>query len=382
MLYIIGKKSDHPLSPDYVPNIFAFIRTPKKDRSRAAVAKFEKRQELKQRKREHERKMSAASALLAMSAVMDEVPDEDNDELQHLETTTSRSVAVQTDMTGDDIQRLRVECGNLREENMSLHEENKKVSLEQSTFEQSDNKVRYYTGLPAYTVLMAVFQLVALHLNENMKMKPFHQLLATLMRLRLGLNIQYLAYTFGVSSSTMSKVLLETLHVLYNRLVSTLVIWPEREELRRSLPVSFHSKFSKCACIIDCFEIFTEKASDFNARNQTFSNYKSHNTTKYLIGITPQGVISFISKGWEGRTSDKTITEKCGFLDMLLPGDLILADRGFDVDDAIGMYAANVKIPAFTKGKKQLSPCDIEATRGLAAVRIHVERVIGTVRQK
>lgn len=131
MLYIIEKKSDHPLSPDYVPNIFAFIRTPKKDRSRAAVAKFEKRQELKQRKREHERKMSAASALLAMSAVMDEVPDEDNDELQHLETTTSRSVAVQTDMTGDDIQRLRVECGNLREENMSLHEENKKVSLEQ-----------------------------------------------------------------------------------------------------------------------------------------------------------------------------------------------------------------------------------------------------------
>ena len=41
-----------------------------------------------------------------------------------------------------------------------------------------------------------------------------------------------------------------------------------------------------------------------------------------------------------------------------------------------------IKIPAFTKGKTQLSPNEIETTRNLASVRIHVERVIGTLRQK
>ena len=41
-----------------------------------------------------------------------------------------------------------------------------------------------------------------------------------------------------------------------------------------------------------------------------------------------------------------------------------------------------MKIPAFTRAEKQLDPVDLENTRGLAAVRIHVERVIGRVRQK
>ena len=37
---------------------------------------------------------------------------------------------------------------------------------------------------------------------------------------------------------------------------------------------------------------------------------------------------------------------------------------------------------AFTKGKNQLSALEIEETRTIANVRIHVERVIGNVRQK
>ena len=60
----------------------------------------------------------------------------------------------------------------------------------------------------------------------------------------------------------------------------------------------------------------------------------------------------------------------------------MLADRGFDIHDSCGLYCASLKIPSFTKGKPQLSPVDIETTRSLANVRIHVERVIGSVRQK
>ena len=59
-----------------------------------------------------------------------------------------------------------------------------------------------------------------------------------------------------------------------------------------------------------------------------------------------------------------------------------MTDRGFDIEDSVGLYAARLQIPSFTKGKPQLSPLDIETTRSLANVRIHVERVIGTVRQK
>ena len=113
-----------------------------------------------------------------------------------------------------------------------------------------------------------------------------------------------------------------------------------------------------------------------------WSNYKHHNTVKFLIGISPQGAISFISKGWGGRVSDVHLTENCGILDKLLPGDLILADRGFNIHESAGLFCAQVKIPPFTKGKNQLSKTEVDNSRQLSRVRIHVERIIGVVRQK
>ena len=94
-------------------------------------------------------------------------------------------------------------------------------------------------------------------------------------------------------------------------------------------------------------------------------------------------MISYISRAsWGGRASDKFITENCGILNNLLPGDHVLADRGFDIEDSVGFYCAQVKLPAFTKGKAQLSAADVEKSRKLAAMRIHVERVISLLRNK
>ena len=62
------------------------------------------------------------------------------------------------------------------------------------------------------------------------------------------------------------------------------------------------------------------------ARAQTYSSYKHHNTVKYFI--TPQGTVSFISDGWGGRVSDKHLTENCGLLNYLIPGDTVASFPG------------------------------------------------------
>ncbi len=59
----------------------------------------------------------------------------------------------------------------------------------------------------------------------------------------------------------------------------------------------------------------------------------------------------------------------------------MLADRGFDIAESVGFYCARLAIPAFTKGKKLLSALEVDETRTIANVRIHIERVIGAVRQ-
>ena len=68
---------------------------------------------------------------------------------------------------------------------------------------------------------------------------------------------------------------------------------------------------------------------------------------------------------------------------MYCVGDIVLADRGFTCQDHIGMYImAKTKMPPFTKGKKQLEKYAVDWSRELSLVRIHVERVIGNLKQK
>lgn len=87
-----------------------------------------------------------------------------------------------------------------------------------------------------------------------------------------------------------------------------------------------------------------------------------------------------MSKAFGGRTSDKTQTQQSGILNLLEPGDLVLADRGFLIEDDLAAVGASLAIPAFTKGRKQLSMKDVDTTRQLARVRIHVERVMERIK--
>ena len=255
--------------------------------------------------------------------------------------------------------------------------------MDESDFKE-DKKVTFYTGLSSSITLMALFNLISPGLSDrkNSKLTKFQKFIVTLMRLRCNLMIQDLAYRFGVSITTISRAFAEVIDLLYVNLLD-LIVWPNRDDLIKTMPLCFREEFGKkVTVIIDCFEIFIERPSNLVARAQTWSSYKHKNTAKYLIGITPQGSVSFISPGWGGRASDKYITSNSNFVNKLLPGDLILADRGFDILEVVAIHGAELNLPAFTRGKPQLIGKEVDESRKIAHVRIHVERVIGEIRQK
>ena len=116
---------------------------------------------------------------------------------------------------------------------------------------------------------------------------------------------------------------------------------------------------------INCLEVFINRPSNLLARAQTWLSYKHHNTVKVLIVITPQSTISYVSQAWGGQTSEKFLTVSCRILNKLLPGGLVLADRGFTIAESVMFQQAQLAIPSFTKGKHQLDPVDVEKTRRL-----------------
>ena len=87
-----------------------------------------------------------------------------------------------------------------------------------------------------------------------------------------------------------------------------------------------------------------------------------------------------------GRASDIQVVKESDFHTSKyhMPRDQILADHGFTLVDFkfAARSSSELLIPAFTKEKSQLSAKEVEVSRKIASVRIHIERVIGLLRNR
>ena len=74
-------------------------------------------------------------------------------------------------------------------------------------FFDSDAKVRFYTGQPSYKALMVVFEHVSSHiLRQTQNLSRFQEFVMVLIKLRLDVPLQDLAYCFVVSVTTVSRI--------------------------------------------------------------------------------------------------------------------------------------------------------------------------------
>ena len=171
----------------------------------------------------------------------------------------------------DILARMRTELQRLTTENMQLKAKIAETKFTQESLQGKDEKVKYYTGLPGYSTLVQVFNLIEPYLTDSVKssLTKFEKLLMVLMKLRLNLSIQDLAYRFDISKPTVSRTFNHVIHVMYERMKS-FIFWPDREQLQLTMPMEFRKSFGlKVAIIIDCFEIFIERPSNLLARAET-----------------------------------------------------------------------------------------------------------------
>ena len=159
------------------------------------------------------------------------------------------------------------------------------------------------------------------------------------------------------------------------------MIWATREDIDRHMPEGFKRLYPKTRVILDCTELFVQTPSSLLLQSQCYSSYKSNTTLKGLIGVPPYGAISFVSSLYSGCISDKEITRASGILDLLQPGDSVMADKGFDIEDLLRAKGVLLNIPPFLGGNDQFTVQDVLQTKAIANLRIHVERAIRRVKE-
>lgn len=164
--------------------------------------------------------------------------------------------------------------------------------------------------------------------HHNDKLTFENKLFLFLMKIKLGLSYCALGVLFGVHRTTVSRIFLAVLFDLAQK-TKNFVYWPNRSVIEMTMPRAFKMHYPSCRVIIDCFEVKVEQPKSIDKRIYMYSQYKGAHTAKFLIGIAPNGFVSFISKCYGGRSSDSYITNDSGFLNLLEPDDLVLADKGF-----------------------------------------------------
>lgn len=205
------------------------------------------------------------------------------------------------------------------------------------------------------------------------------EFILVLMKLRMTLTVAFLGSLFNISSSTASQIFNTWVKVLSSEL-GPLIFWPDKQTILENMPGSMKKKYRTLRCTLDCTEVFIGRPRNLELQALTWSDYKKHNTIKFLVAIAPNGMITFISKAWGGRASDVHITRESGFLDLLDPGDIILADRGFTIKEDLLLKQAKLEIPPPSKGREQQEPQEVKKTKKIANARIHVERAIGRMK--
>ena len=146
------------------------------------------------------------------------------------------------------------------------------------------------------------------------------------------------------------------------------------------MPPIFKLHYPKTALIIDCTEFEMERPSSLDNQSACYSQYKSRTTMKALIGITTSGVTAFASELYPGSISDKEIVKRSGLLEILQPGDEIMADKGFLIKDDLASVGATLVLPKFLQGKKQFNKEEAAHNKKVASLRVHVERCMERIK--
>ena len=134
------------------------------------------------------------------------------------------------------------------------------------------------------------------------------------MKIKLAISYTALSVFFKTTRQTVSNIFAKTISRLA-AIMKPAIVWWDKDRILCNMPKCFES-YKATRVVLDCTEIPCERTKCIRCRILSYSFYKKQHTVKFLIGVAPSGIITFLSTAYGGRASDKLITEQSGVLDL------------------------------------------------------------------
>ena len=188
--------------------------------------------------------------------------------------------------------------------------------------------------------------------------------------LRRGFSELHLAHLFGVAQSTISRIFISWINYMYLKF-GQICIWSSHQIVSERIPEDFKEKYLSTWVIIDCTEVRCEMPSSLLLDTELFISYEDHVTLKALVGIAPNGVITFVSQLKTGSISDCEIVEE--WLSFAAVSRWWLCHGRYQDVLPLGV---SLNIQPFLGSNSQMCAEDVIKTQQIASQSINVERAI------
>jgi len=216
--------------------------------------------------------------------------------------------------------------------------------------------------------------------GRNAELDGRDQLLMTVIWLRVYPTHEVLGYLFGVSDSTVSRIIARVLPFLEQAGRDTMRMPDPGRKRRRSLD-QLLSDTPELAVVIDSFEQKIQRTKDPNERDGFYSGKKKTHTLKSQIAVNEEsGAIVDVSDSVPGPIADINLLEQSGLMTRLPEGVGGMGDLayvGIEKLHPTGLAASPRRKP---RGKPR-PPEDVVYNTAFSRRRIIVENTIGRLRR-
>ncbi|CAI9549052.1 unnamed protein product [Staurois parvus] len=267
----------------------------------------------------------------------------------------------------------REEIARLQQRNAAL--EKNMFFLER--FSTDPSLINFYTGFKDYSTFKVVFSTLTetegssdkwkqcqqegnagfnkQSVAEYETMPQIDQFFLFLCKVRQGFHDRDLAVRFNMTQNRVTRIVITWAHYLY-LVLGEIPLWRSRETDCQDVPECFKASYPRARVTLHCAEI---KVQTSNTDSTSSQIYYSHASYKGLLGIAPHGAVIFISPLYSGCASTRDITKSSGILDLLEPGDRVITDKDFGIQDLVESVGAFAVVPPIINCR----PCLVSAVK-------------------
>lgn len=159
------------------------------------------------------------------------------------------------------------------------------------TFDNDDDLIAW-TGLKSRAMLESIVK--AITFLKQYRNRPQssvtleEEVLIVFIKLKTNVSFRCISVLFRLHSQTVSTCFQRILPFLTAAL-KPLIHWPSEEQVKKNIPHYFKPDFEDVIAVLDCTEISIMKPKCLHCRITTYSHYKSRETAKFLVAVTPAG---------------------------------------------------------------------------------------------